>query len=137
MAKIKTYELTGFNACKTSTTYMGVKVNLNFEGGNTLQGKSARIVTDNPFAQDAIENDTRFKFGTIRLVSVVDNDVNEDKEQKVNKSAEALIIEDVTNINELDAWFAEKGVTLASSKKSYINELCKEHNVQFPNLKLK
>lgn len=56
----KVYELKGMDACKLQVTYLGIKVNLEFKNGNFLNNKRARVVTNNPFVQDAIEHDRRF-----------------------------------------------------------------------------
>ena len=148
-----------FNEVMTSTVYCGVKVTMNFKGGNIVNGKSARLQTDNPFAQDAIEHDQRFLWGNIKLVNVVEiNDTTDEKKgsegvdaaaetaedakpkkgKKTAKSADTgdkQVVEDVKTLNDLDAWFAEQGVTLEGSSKSYINGLCEKYNVIFPNLK--
>lgn len=144
---LKTYEMNGFNEVQTSTMYCGVKVNMNFKDGNVVMGKSARLQTANPFAQDAIEHDQRFKWGNIKLVNTVELDdpdekqvVNTQEEPKTNKrskkaKAEAEVVESVKTLNDLDSWFAEKGVTLEGSGKAYIAGLCEQYNVCFPNLK--
>lgn len=170
MAKVKIYEIKGFNECMTQTVYCGVKVNLNFINGNMTQNKNARLKTSNPFAQDAIESDERFRQGAIVLVWEAEEEnkatardesafkaFGKGKEASVKTqgtvaaaeagvketaetgtaAGETEVVEEVKDLNDLDAWFAERGVTLASSKKSYINDLCKEHGVKFPNLKLK
>ena len=83
---LKTYEMGGFNEVQTSTVYCGVKVSMHFKGGNVLMGKNARIQTDNPFAQDAIEHDQRFKWGNIKLVNVVE--LEDEEEAAVAKPQE-------------------------------------------------
>ena len=154
----KIYEIAGFNECKTQTVFCGVKVNLNFINGNMVQNKSARLITDNVFAQDAIEHDIRFEQGVIKLVRTIGESKKDagkgtdakamprrtghgSKEDENSKggenSQEAIVVEGVKTINDADAWFAEKGITLTSSKKAYIEELCAKEGVVFPNLKLK
>lgn len=147
---LKTYEMRGFNEVSTSTQYCGVKVVMEFKNGNVVMGKHARLQTDNRFAQDAIENDYRFKYGNIRLVSEVevpDEDAPapapapaEAKPRKTKKqkdtAVEVEIVDSVKTLNDLDAWFAERGVELKGSNRSYLNGLFEEHNVSFPNLKL-
>lgn len=157
---LKTYEMPNFNEVQTNTVYCGVKVTMHFKGGNIVMGKSARLQTDNPFAQDAIEHDQRFLWGNIKLVNVVEledateknNVANVSDEQNAteeakptkrgkkakNTEAEAQdkqVVEDVKTLNDLDAWFSEQGVTLEGSSKSYISGLCEQYNVVFPNLK--
>jgi hypothetical protein len=153
---LKTYEMAGFNEVQTNTVYCGVKVSMSFKDGNVVMGKSARLQTSNPFAQDAIEHDPRFGWGNIKLVNVVeleDEEVPADKPQetttaktagKKGKKASAEqqttasdveVVESVKTLNDLDAWFAEKGVTLEGSSKSYIAGLCEKYGVVFPNLK--
>ena len=41
--------------CTVSTTYLGVKVNLEFKGGDLMSQKNGFISTSNPFVQAAIE----------------------------------------------------------------------------------
>lgn len=154
---LKTYEMTGFNEVQTNTTYCGVKVSMSFKGGNVVMGKSARLQTSNPFAQDAIEHDQRFKWGNIKLVNVVEledeeeaavakpQETNTTKAGKKGKKAaseqqtapvDVEVVESVKTLNDLDAWFLEnKNVTLESSSKSYIAGLCEKYGVSFPNLK--
>lgn len=145
-----------FNEVQTNTVYCGVKVTMTFKGGNVVMGKSARLQTDDRFIQDAIEHDQRFQWGNIKLVNVVEledtdgiNRVNkqdvavttEDPKPKKGKKAKAAeeeekqVVDGVKTLNDLDAWFAEQGVTLEGSSKSYIAGLCEKYNVTFPNLK--
>ena len=137
MRVIKRYELIGFNACQTHTEYCGVKVNLNFEDGNIVAGKSATLQTDNQFAQDAIENDPRFKSGSIRLVSTINAD--EPEKKKVEKKPEEVeVVNDVKTINDANSWLEEhKGVTLEKSTKAYVAKVCADQGVSFPNLQLR
>lgn len=155
---LKTYEMAGFNEVQTNTVYCGVKVSMSFKDGNVVMGKSARLQTSNPFAQDAIEHDPRFGWGNIKLVNVLeleDEEAPAEKPQetttaksggkKGKKSASAEpqpategveVVESVKTLNDLDAWFAEnKGVTLEGSSKSYIEGLCDKYGVLFPNYK--
>lgn len=151
---LKTYEMSGFNEVRTSTVYCGVKVNMEFKDGNVTMGRSARLQTANPFAQDAIEKDKRFGWGNIKLVNVVeleDDEASVEKPQettaksgKKGKKAAAErqtaptdveVVESVKTLNDLDAWFAEKNVTLEGSSKNYIAGLCEKYGVVFPNLK--
>lgn len=155
--------MSGFNEVLTSTVYCGVKVSMKFKDGNVVMGRSARLQTDNPFAQDAIEHDQRFAWGNIKLVNVVEIGEDEDSEVKpqstvasapaaqpaqkkgkkgkaetepqTQQTEQAEVVESVKTLNDLDAWFAEKGVTLEGSSKSYIAGLCEHYNVVFPNLK--
>lgn len=147
-----------FNEVQTNTIYCGVTVKMTFKGGNVVMGKSARLQTKDKFIQDAIEHDQRFQWGNIKLVNVVeleDTEVNngvngsdgqreaaaEESKPKKGKKAKAAeaeekqVVEGVKTLNDLDAWFAEQGVTLEGSSKSYINGLCEQYNVYFPNLK--
>lgn len=154
---LKTYEMSGFNEVQTSTVYCGVKVSMTFKDGNVVMGRSARLQTDNPFAQDAIEHDQRFGWGNIKLVNVVELESEEEKpvekpqettttksgkkgkksasEQQESAAEDKEVVESVKTLNDLDAWFAEKGVTLEGSSKSYIAGLCDKYGVVFPNLK--
>ena len=150
---LKTYEMAGFNEVQTNTVYCGVKVSMSFKDGNVVMGKSARLQTSNPFAQDAIEHDPRFGWGNIKLVNVVEledeeapaekpqeapaakNAGKKGKKATAEPAADAEVVESVKTLNDLDAWFAEKGVTLEGSSKSYIAGLCEKYGVVFPNLK--
>ena len=147
--------MAGFNEVLTSTVFCGVKVNMTFKDGNVVMGKSARLQTSNPFAQDAIEHDERFGWGNIKLVNVVELEDEEAPAEKPQEApaakasgkkgkkaaaepqpaADAEVVESVKTLNDLDAWFAEKGVTLEGSSKSYIAGLCEKYGVVFPNLK--
>ena len=54
------YELPGLNSARFIFNYRGVKVTANFIGGNKTLGIPARLVTDNPIVQAAIEADPKF-----------------------------------------------------------------------------
>lgn len=90
---IKIYELIKQNAGRLVTNYCGVSVTLNFDGGNTVMGKNAELVTNSRFIQDAIENDDRFgvtiKLGR-KIAEADDNKVPAQvKESKEAAEAEA------------------------------------------------
>ena len=51
----KVYEVKGMDKCSLSTTYRGVRVNLEFKGGDVSNKKNGTLVTSDPFVQDAIE----------------------------------------------------------------------------------
>lgn len=68
---------------KTSTTYLGVKVNLEFKNGNTTAKINARFSTDNQFVQDAIEADKKL----MRRVKIAHVAVINEEEQRVVDSA--------------------------------------------------
>lgn len=145
---LKTYEMKGFNEVQTSTTYCGIRVSMSFKNGNVVMGKNARLQTDNRFAQDAIESDYRFQCGNIKLVSSVeipDADSAQEQEQESKQPKKSVkkvqkdgleVVDSVKTLNDLDEWFADKGVTLEGSGKSYIAGLCEKYGVSFPNLKL-
>ena len=51
----KVYEVKGMDKCSLSTTYKGVRVNLEFKGGDVSNKKNGTLTTADPFVQDAIE----------------------------------------------------------------------------------
>lgn len=53
--KRKVYEVKGMDKCSMSTTYRGVRVNLEFKGGDVASRKNGSLITSDPFVQDAIE----------------------------------------------------------------------------------
>lgn len=62
---------------RTSTTYLGVKVNIEFKNGNTTAKVNARFSTDNPFIQDAIEADKKLmRRVKIAHVAVINEEQN-------------------------------------------------------------
>lgn len=64
----KRYELLGMNSCKMNFNFCRIPVTVTFANGNIANHVNASYTTDNKFIQDAIEDDKRFKAGTIRLV---------------------------------------------------------------------
>ena len=51
----KVYEIKGMDKCSLSTSYRGVRVNLEFKGGDVSNKKNGTLATSDPFVQDAIE----------------------------------------------------------------------------------
>ena len=153
----KVYELMGMDSCFISFTYCRMNVSVNFTGGNTANHLNARYITDNPFIQDAIENDKRFQLGKIRIMqsTVIEDETPEVKQEEkqvekrrvVRKPSSPIIaeqaaaiasanlekVEDVRNINDAIAYFAEKGETISDKKD--LAALKKKYNVEFPNFK--
>lgn len=115
-------------AGRLSTVYCGVRVNMDFKGGNPSAGMKASLCTDNPFAQDAIEHDPRFG-GDIKLYRSFDGD---EKEIPPSKAA-VKKVNKVKNANDAVAYFTELGETVESDGD--IEALCVKHNVAFPNMK--
>ena len=58
--------------CKISTTYLGVKVNIEFKGGCISDKKNAQVITDSEFVQDAIEHMKSFGKKVVLLRTIVD-----------------------------------------------------------------
>lgn len=133
----------GMTAGKISTTYCGVKVNMEFSGGNPAAGIKAKLETDSLFVQDAIEHDACYgrdiklwkAFGEVKpkaepkvdgKAEVKDAEAD-DVKPKVKKVAK------VKNVNDAIAYFTELGETVETDAD--IETLCAKHNVEFPNLK--
>lgn len=139
-----------------STVYKGVKVNLSFRGGNTLSGINGKMITSDPFVQDAIETMPAFGKKIIcthaytparQAVPVLEEKKKPrlvaakgaaDRLSKVKKVAsemvdEVAVVEEVKNINDAASYFMEKGVTVES--KEQLEGLMQKHNVVFPNMK--
>ena len=126
-------------AGKISTTYCGVKVNMEFSGGNPAAGIKAKLETDSLFVQDAIEHDACYgrdiklwkAFGEAKPKTEAKAEVKdaeaEDAKLKAKKVAK------VKNVNDAIAYFTELGETVETDAD--IETLCAKHNVEFPNLK--
>lgn len=126
----------GMTAGKMSTTYCGVKVNMEFGGGNPAAGIKAKLETENLFVQDAIEHDACFgrdiklwkAFGEAKKAGNESaKDAAEEVKPKTKKVAK------VKNVNDAIAYFTELGETVETDAD--IERLCSKHNVEFPNLK--
>ena len=117
------------SACKMSTVYCGVTVNMEFRGGNSMSKMKASLCTDNPFAQDAIEHDSRFG-SEIKLYKVYKGD---EEEQPAQVKEEAKKVAKVKNINAAISYFSALGETVERDED--IPVLCEKYNVAFPNLK--
>lgn len=142
------------DSCSMSTTYRGVKVNLSFRGGNSASGINGKMITSDPFVQDAIEAMPAFGKKIIcthaytparQAVPVVEEKKKPrivaakgvaDRVSKVRKDTsgivDSVVIEEVKNINDAASYFMEKGVTVES--KEQLEELMQKYNVVFPNL---
>lgn len=143
------------DSCSMSTTYRGVKVNLSFRGGNSGSGINGKMITSDPFVQDAIEAMPAFGKKIIcthaytparQAVPVVEEKKKPrivaakgvaDRVSKVRKVAsdivDSVVIEEVKNINDAASYFMDKGVTVES--KEQLEELMQKYNVVFPNMK--
>lgn len=143
------------DSCSMSTTYKGVKVNLSFRGGNSASGINGKMITSDPFVQDAIEAMPAFGKKIIcthaytparQAVPVLEEKKKPrlvaakgaaDRLSKVKKVAtervDSVVIEEVKNINDAASYFMEKGVTVES--KEQLEELMQKYNVVFPNMK--
>ena len=143
------------DSCSMSTTYRGVKVNLSFRGGNSASGINGKMITSDPFVQDAIEAMPAFGKKIIcthaytparQAVPVLEEKKKPrlvaargaaDRLSKVKKvateRADCVVIEEVNNINDAVSYFMEKGVTVES--KEQLEELMQKYNVVFPNMK--
>ena len=148
----KVYEIKNMDSCSLSTVYMGVKVNLTFQGGNAANHVNGKLITSNPFIQDAIE--AMPMFGNKIFCSYSYQPKREEQPiQKVEKpratpvnanAAEARIarakrakdvgnvVESVKNVNDAASYFGDKGIVVESPE--HLKELMAKHNVVFPNL---
>lgn len=159
----KVYEIKGMDKCSLSTSYRGVRVNLEFKGGDVSNKKNGTLATSDPFVQDAIEAMPSFGKKIVLRNSYElrsggspvkrQKDVEEESKPKFarvkpnaaelrrGKKAkepeqvddEADVVEDVKNLNDAAAYFEEKGVFVES--KEQLAELMEKYNVSFPNLK--
>ena len=158
----KIYEVKGMDKCNLSTTYRGVKVNLEFKGGDVSSRKNGSLSTSDPFVQDAIESMPAFgKKIVLKDTYEIRNgsrpierqkDTEEEKRPrfaKTNPNAAALrkgkkvkeeavedtsvtVVEEVKNVNDAAAYFEEKGVLVES--REHLKEMMQKHDVEFPNL---
>lgn len=159
----KVYEIKGMDKCSLSTSYRGVRVNLEFKGGDVSNKKNGTLATSDPFVQDAIEampsfgkkivlrNSYELRSGgsPVKRQEDVEKE-NKPKFARVKPNAaelrrgkkakepervddEADVVEDVKNLNDAAAYFEEKGVFVES--KEQLAELMEKYNVSFPNLK--
>lgn len=159
----KVYEIKGMDKCSLSTSYRGVRVNLEFKGGDVSNKKNGTLATSDPFVQDAIEampsfgkkivlrNSYELRNGSspVKRQEDVEKE-NKPKFARVKPNAaelrrgkkpketeqvndDTIVVEDVKNLNDAAAYFEEKGVFVES--KEQLAELMEKHNVSFPNLK--
>ena len=119
----------GMSAGKFCTVFCGVKVNMEFKGGNPANGIKASLCTDNPFAQDAIEFDSRFG-KDIKLFKAFDGDEREPIKAVASSPKE---VKKVKNTNDAIAYFAAMGETVESDDD--LSSLCLKYNLSFPNMK--
>ena len=159
----KVYEIKGMDKCSLSTSYRGVRVNLEFKGGDVSNKKNGTLATSDPFVQDAIEampsfgkkivlrNSYELRSGGSPMKRQEDVEKeNKPKFARVKPNAaelrrgkkakepgrvddEADVVEDVKNLNDAAAYFEEKGVLVES--KEQLAELMEKYSVSFPNLK--
>ena len=147
----KVYEIKGMDKCKMSTTYLGVKVNLEFKGGDIMSRKDGYISTANPFIQAAIEAMPSYGHKIVLKREIEDAPVAKvstepiptrpratkvkafgaDKRGPVQDGA--TVVDEVKNINDAASYFMEKGEAVES--KEQLAELMQKHNVVFPNMK--
>lgn len=137
--------------CKMSTTYLGVKVNLEFKGGDIMSRKDGYISTSNPFIQAAIEAMPSYGHKIVLKREIEDAPVaaapaeeaptrpratkvkafGTDKKKVVQEGS--AVVEEVKNINDAASYFMEKGEAVES--KEQLEELIQKYNVVFPNMK--
>lgn len=153
----------GMDKCSLSTTYKGVRVNLEFKGGDVSNKKNGTLTTADPFVQDAIEAMPSFgkkivlkstfeirnggkpaqtqadveKENRPKFARVKPNaaELRKGKKAKASEQADdaADVVEDVKNLNDAAAYFEGKGEFVGS--KEQLAELMEKYNVSFPNLK--
>jgi len=61
------YEIKGLASARLIFHYQGAQVVAHFQGGNRHLGRNARLVTDNPLVQQAIEHDPRYNQSIFRV----------------------------------------------------------------------
>ena len=160
----KVYEIKGMDKCSLSTSYRGVRVNLEFKGGDVSNKKNGTLATSDPFVQDAIEampsfgkkivlrNSYELRSGGSPMKRQEDVEKeNKPKFARVKPNAaelrrgkkekepervddEADVVEDVKNLNDAAAYFEEKKGVLVESKEQ-LAELMEKYSVSFPNMK--
>lgn len=146
---IKVYEVLRMNNARLFTSFMGVKLELNFKNGNLLRGINGNLVTSDRFVQDAIENDPRFGV-TIRLKSSYpeseeektsiaeeksgkhSSKTSEAQKERISKNA-VKSVDTVKSMNDVIDYFTSLGETVESEEQ--IEELKEKYKVKFPNLK--
>lgn len=146
---IKVYEVLRMNNARLFTSFMGVKLELNFKNGNLLRGINGNLVTSDRFVQDAIENDHRFGV-TIRLKSSYPESEEEKtsiaeeksgkhssktsaaQKERISKNA-VKSVDTVKSMNDVIDYFTSLGETVESEEQ--IEELKEKYKVKFPNLK--
>ena len=159
----KVYEIKGMDKCSLSTTYRGVRVHLEFKGGDVSSKKNGTLATSDPFVQDAIEAMPSFDKKIVlrnsyELRSGGSPAKRQDDVEKENKPKfarvkpnaaelrrgkkakepermddEADVVEEVKNTNDAASYFMEKGEAVES--KEQLEELMQKYNVVFPNMK--
>lgn len=160
----KVYEIKGMDKCSLSTSYRGVRVNLEFKGGDVSNKKNGTLATSDPFVQDAIEAMPSFgkkivlrnsyelrsggspmkrqedveKESKPKFARVKPNaaELRRGKKEKEPERVddEADVVEDVKNLNDAAAYFEEKKGVLVESKEQ-LAELMEKYSVSFPNMK--
>lgn len=161
--KRKVYEVKGMDKCSMSTAYRGVRVNLEFKGGDVASRKNGSLITSDPFVQDAIE--AMPSFGRKIILKgeydvrnggspvVRQKEAEEEKKPRfvrTNPNAAALrkgkkakeeVSEtrgDVTVVEEVkninDAVSYFGDKGIAVESAAHLKELMAKHDVEFPNL---
>ena len=132
--------------CSMSTTYLGVKVNLEFKGGDMMSHKDGFVSTTNPFVQAAIEHMPSFGSKIVLKArypmqeEVKEVKAEEEIVEKPRKAApkkksvgdNSIPVYTVKNMNDAVSYFEGRGVVVESAEQ--LEELMQKHNVVFPNL---
>ena len=159
----KVYEIKGMDKCSLSTSYRGVRVNLEFKGGDVSNKKNGTLATSDPFVQDAIEAMPSFgkkivlrnsyelrnggspvkrqedveKENKPKFARVKPNAAELRKGKKPKEaeqvSDDVIVVEDIKNLNDAAAYFEEEKGVLVGSKEQ-LAEMMQKYNVEFPNL---
>lgn len=162
--KRKVYEVKGMDKCNLSTVYRGVRVNLEFKGGDTTSKKNGTLTTSDPFVQDAIEAMPSFGKkialkGSYELrnggrPATIQKDVEEEnkpkfarvkpnaaelrKGKKTKHSEEESVPNSATVVAEVknvnDAAAYFMEKGITVESKEQLKELMQKHDVEFPNL---
>jgi hypothetical protein len=160
----KVYEIKGMDKCSLSTSYRGVRVNLEFKGGDVSNKKNGTLATSDPFVQDAIEAMPSFgkkivlrnsyelrsggspmkrqedveKENKPKFARVKPNAAELRKGRKTMHSEEESVPNNTTVVEDIknvnDAASYFMEKGITVESKEQLKELMQKHDVEFPNL---
>ena len=124
----KIYGINGYVQLSVMLQVGDKQVRATFDGGavNNIGMRPATFETSDKDLQDAIENTARYKQGIIFLVRV--------QETKEDLATNALVVAEVTNVQQARAYFLDKGYEMRElSNKKDILAVASKEGVAFPN----